>query len=319
MTAVPCEPRPLTVIDLALDQIRIDGGTQPRVEVDGTTVSQYAEAILHQGARFPPVDVFFDGTHYWLADGFHRLFAHQMLAGNEQVAGLLAQLDQDVRRIAATVHPGTQRDAVLFSVGANASHGLPRKNEDKRQAVQTLVRDVQDGCTPDLHICRTKRREEQCWNAWSDRAIARQCAVSNTMVSGIRAEFMAELGHTVNGLQYETRQFIHPKTGQPTEMNTGNIGRVTRAPHPSDMSAMPTGYQADIEDYAPTVQPSGVHPATESAIDIAVKLEILALSLKITPSTFVAALPVLMRGKVAGTFDAVLPWLKALEVPRDGH
>jgi hypothetical protein len=79
---------------------------------------------------------------------------------------------------------------------------------------------------------------------------------------------------------------------------------------------MPAGYQADVEDYAPTVQPDGVHPATERAIDIAIKAQILALSLKITPSTFRDALPPLMRDKVAATFDALSPWLKALEVTR---
>jgi len=66
----------------------------------------------------------------------------------------------------------------------------------------------------------------------------------------------------------------------------------------------------------PTAYPGGVHPATERAIEIAVKLQIVALSLKITPSTFSDALPVLMRDKVTATLDAIVPWLKALEVTR---
>jgi hypothetical protein len=110
-------------------------------------------------------------------------------------------------------------------------------------------------------------------------------------------------------------------------MDVSNIGRITPAPSPeqvaeraaeraAEVEAMPAGYQADVEDYAPTVQPDGVHPATERAIDIAIKAQILALSLKITPSTFRDALPPLMRDKVAATFDALSPWLKALEVTR---
>jgi hypothetical protein len=212
------------------------------------------------------------------------------------VVRLLEQLNQDITRIAANVHEGGQRAAVLFSVGANAAHGLPRKPEDKRQAVRTLVRDIQEGCTVDLHICRGRPRDQQCWNAWADRAIARECAVSHTMVQGVRSEFMAELERSTNqqlltgaGCQSATRTYNHPATGQPTAMNTGNIGSITQQPAPqpetgSDVEAMPTGYQADIEDYVPAVQPDGVHPATERAIDIAIKAQILALSLKITPS-----------------------------------
>jgi hypothetical protein len=65
-----------------------------------------------------------------------------------------------------------------------------------------------------------------------------------------------------------------------------------------------------------TVQPDSVHPATERAIEIAVKLQIVALSLKITPSTFADALPPLMRDKVTANLDIIFPWLKALEVIR---
>jgi hypothetical protein len=66
----------------------------------------------------------------------------------------------------------------------------------------------------------------------------------------------------------------------------------------------------------PTVQPDGVHPATERAIDIAIKAQILALALRITPTTFIDALPPLMRDKVTANLDIIFPWLKALEVIR---
>ena len=87
---------------LQLKSVRLDGGTQPRQFVNEDVVNEYSEHMLEEAA-FPPVDVFHDGANYWLVDGFHRYFATKK-------AGFLD--------IEATVHQGTRRDAVLFSIGA---------------------------------------------------------------------------------------------------------------------------------------------------------------------------------------------------------
>ena len=71
-----------------------------------------------------PVVVFHDGVDHWLADGFHRYHASRRIEALESVA---------------EVRTGTRRDAVLYSVGANASHGQRRTNADKRRAVMTLL------------------------------------------------------------------------------------------------------------------------------------------------------------------------------------
>lgn len=131
--------------------IRIDGGTQPRAKVDETVVAEYAEAI-RGGVKFPELVVFSDGADIWLADGFHRYHAYRA-AGIEDIP--------------VCIRNGTRRDAVLFSVGANAHHGLRRTNDDKRKAVQTLLADAE-------------------WAAWSDREIARQCNVHHQLVSNLR-------------------------------------------------------------------------------------------------------------------------------------
>ena len=34
---------------------------------------------MEEGAIFPPVTVFFDGEHFWLADGFHRVQAAETI------------------------------------------------------------------------------------------------------------------------------------------------------------------------------------------------------------------------------------------------
>ena len=71
-------------VSLAINLIRLDGGTQPRAEVNGPTVADYAEDML-AGASFPPVTVFYDGAHYWLADGFHRCLARKLRPGDSCV------------------------------------------------------------------------------------------------------------------------------------------------------------------------------------------------------------------------------------------
>jgi hypothetical protein len=136
---------------LNINAIRIDGGTQSRVEINNEVVSDYAEAVK-VGIEFPPIVVFHDGADHWLADGFHRYHAHKQ-AGKASIP--------------AEIRDGTVRDAILFSLGANCTHGLRRTNADKRKAVQTLLADPE-------------------WAAWSDRKIADACGVGHPFVAALR-------------------------------------------------------------------------------------------------------------------------------------
>lgn len=137
--------------------IRTDGGTQARAALNERTVAEYAERML-DGDIFPAVVVFYDGAEYWMGDGFHRLAATERA---------------ELAEIAAVVRQGTRRDAVLYAVGANASHGLPRTGADKRRAVETLLRDEE-------------------WSKWSNREVARQCGVSKGFVGDVREELTGE-------------------------------------------------------------------------------------------------------------------------------
>ena len=141
----------MTAVPLTL--IRRDGGTQPRDHISVDVAKDYAEAIA-SGDTLPPVTVFYDGAEYWLADGFHRWEAHDIL----RESGLLPRPE-----IQADVRQGTRRDAILFSVGANADHGYRRSSADKRRAVGTLLDDPE-------------------WRRWSDNDIRRHCNVSLDMV-----------------------------------------------------------------------------------------------------------------------------------------
>lgn len=150
----------MTAVNIKL--IRTDGGTQSRLEIDQTTVDDYARQI-EEGAKFPPVTVFNDGIDTYLADGFHRYFAH---------------LKADKASIDADVRQGTLRDAVLFSLAANALHGKQRTNADKRKVIMTMLDDFE-------------------WSEWADREIARHCHVDPKTVGAAR-----------NGEQPKTRKEI---------------------------------------------------------------------------------------------------------------
>lgn len=142
---------------LELSKINVEGGTQIRAAVNENTVTEYAE-LMKAGVEMPPVEVFFDGMVYWLADGFHRV-----------TAAFEAGLDT----ILANVRTGKKRDAILFACGANASHGLKRTNADKRMAVETLLNDSE-------------------WVKWSDNRIAEAVAVSVNFVGDVRRQLSSD-------------------------------------------------------------------------------------------------------------------------------
>jgi hypothetical protein len=133
---------------LKLTSVQWDMELQPRSELRNDWVEEYATDVAN-GATFPAIVVFFDGTSYWLADGFHRLLAHRC-AGFDTIKA-------DVRK-------GTRRDALLHSVSANADHGHRRTNEDKRRAIDILLHDPE-------------------WSRWSDNEIARQVGVDHKTVA----------------------------------------------------------------------------------------------------------------------------------------
>lgn len=141
----------LSISPIALADIAIDGGTQPRDRIDVNYVADLVEKIQADIDSVPPADVFFDGVKHWLADGFHRYHAHAKAK---------------IPHMLCAIRTGTVRDAILFSVGANREHGLRRTHADKTK-VMTLVRDEE-------------------WSKWSSREIADKCGVSHNFVASLR-------------------------------------------------------------------------------------------------------------------------------------
>lgn len=211
---------------LELDKIRIDGSTQSRVQLNEETVTEYAEA-MREGVNFPAITVFFDGSDYWLADGFHRWHGARK-------AGLTQILEH--------VIPGTKREAILHSLGANANHGLRRTNADKHKAVETLLADEE-------------------WSKWSDREIARACGVSHEFVRRSRPPICQPLT--------DTTERTVTRNGTTYTQNTANIGKkpnaqvnaappsapvAASAPEPVEPASAPDTEQEDTDDYAPDAE-----------------------------------------------------------------
>ena len=169
---------------IELSKIKIDGGTQAREKLDQAVVTEYAEAYK-AGATMPAITLFYDGSSYWLADGFHRYFG--------AVKAGLKQIHEEVT-------PGTQRDAVLYSLGANAKHGLRRSNADKRRAVLTMLSDAE-------------------WAGWSDNAIAKACRVDHKTVASCRSY----LGNSQDSQSPKTRTAT--RNGTTYEQDTTNVGK----------------------------------------------------------------------------------------------
>lgn len=137
---------------IELDKIKIDGGTQHR-KVDDKVRDEYAE-LIREGVDFPPVEVVYDGKHYWLWDGFHRYNAH-----------IAAEADC----IMAHITEGKKRDAIWLSFGANKDHGVRRKAKDVRGIIAKIMDDPE-------------------WNKMNDSQISDLVGITERHVRRIRSE-----------------------------------------------------------------------------------------------------------------------------------
>lgn len=194
-------------------ELRLDGGTQPREALDEESAQEYGERMVvgedaqrrarvldPQGESWPGLTVFYDGEHRWLADGFHRV-AGAKRAG---IGGFQCRVSQ-----------GTQRDAILHSLGVNATHGKRRTNADKRRAAERALRDEE-------------------WGSFSDNRLAELCKVSQPFISKLRGE-LAIRGAVVasqervgqDGVVHDvsTRQAVRESV--PREESTVNAARVS--------------------------------------------------------------------------------------------
>lgn len=140
-----------TLKEVSIKDIRIDGGTQARVDVDPHWVHGMVDNMKND-VVYDAVEARFDGTCYWLTDGFHRYHAYLQLG---------------IKNIEVLYLPGTQFDAQLDALAANDKHGKPLTRADKEKKVRMAL-------------------ENPLIEDKSDYAIAKLCKVSRSFVGAVR-------------------------------------------------------------------------------------------------------------------------------------
>jgi hypothetical protein len=190
-------PSPPELRDVPLNELALGDSTQARARLDQAVMDAYAEAI-QRGDTFPPVVLFWDGALYSVGDGHHRIGAARKVG---------------FTTITAEVRAGGQREALLYACSANARHGHPRTDADKRRAVETLLQDA-------------------VWGKWSDNHIARHCSVAVSFVGRVRRSLFPE--------NSDDDQRTYLRNGQERTMHTAGIGTRTPPTPTHGMLAQPT-------------------------------------------------------------------------------
>jgi len=193
--------------NLNINAINIGGGTQCREVIDQPLVIQYLDS-MKDGDVFPPVDTIFDGSTYWLVDGFHRYHAYKMLG--------LKVIDVNVKE-------GTLYDAQLAALEANFKHGKPLTNADKHKKV--LMALSMDG-----------------FDKKTDNQIAQICKVSASFVGAIRHPEVKEKQQE-NRQKSNTKKVQESEKFSPTKQVSNNITEIVDA-----IGNLPAGAAPDDDE-----------------------------------------------------------------------
>lgn len=147
---------------IPISSITLDHEIQSRCQIDDDVVAKYA-AAMRQGEEFPPVIVFFNGTTFWLADGFHRLRAKEAIGDLE---------------ILADVMQGNPQEAVLHAIEANLKSELKLTEADIDKNSYKLIGHPE-------------------WKFWSDKEIADLCGTNEKHIYQLREQRLIDLYNMV--------------------------------------------------------------------------------------------------------------------------
>lgn len=194
---------PSTIIRIdyvSLEDLTTDGGTQPRADLDPDVIEEYANSIKtarKEGIAAGQTEEEWENPFDKLRDEdlpqvFEDEYGELILASG--FTRFAAHKKAGVKDIYCAIRSGTLRDAILYSVGTNVSHGQRRTNKDIKRAVQMLTNDDK-------------------WSQWSDAEIARRCHVSPPTVKSYRPAAKTPVTKKIT------------RKGKETTMDTAAIGK----------------------------------------------------------------------------------------------
>lgn len=151
-----------TETEVMISDLQFDPKLQTRAKPHDVKYIMTLVGVINEGTLQAPIVVFRDPTDggMWLADGHARVEAAKSAGG---------------AMIRARVYEGGLREAFMFALGANATHGARRTNADLRHAVLTALEDSEMG-------------------NWSNVQIAQVCLCSDTFVGIVRKKMAPASG-----------------------------------------------------------------------------------------------------------------------------
>jgi ParB-like nuclease domain len=172
---------------IEIAKITADSLVQPRETLNKEKLTEYGKILLN-GEDLDPVDLYFDRSIYWLADGFHRLEVYR-LAGKTHIP--------------ATVTEGTRRDAILFGIERNAKHGLGLSLKERKNAAHRLLLDPE-------------------WSQWSNRLIGRICGLNHETISTIKKNLNSHQSIPVENPSGDFRQIQNFTNPSDSDLDSEN-------------------------------------------------------------------------------------------------
>lgn len=230
--------------DLAIKDIRVDGGTQQR-PVEDDVLSRYV-ALIKDGVEFPPVDVINDGKDDWMWNGFHRWHAYRKLGK---------------KYIPANVESGTKRDAIWLSFHANHDHGLPRQPGTAKKIILKILDDKE-------------------WAKISFGEIARWVGVTESYVRKTRDEKLLAKPEKEDEAHPRTGARIDPETDSKTQEKRSDTLKVKRGDQEYEMKNIAKGVQP-LTDSVGEIVPEKLIPVFSRINEIKILIHQLNKLLKV--------------------------------------
>jgi len=207
-----------------LNDIRIDGGTQCRVEIDQALIYHYVEK-MKEGDDFPMIEAVYDGATYWLTDGFHRYHVYKLMG---------------LKIIEIKYKPGTQQDAILAALKANTKHGKNLSIADKENKVRMAL-------------------AIEGYNKLKNSEIARICELSESFVAGVRdpakkekqkqnmANHWQKKAEKLNSDEQQNPSLTRPDSEQNTTPRENTNKNTGAEPSEEELKANEKAMQADFD------------------------------------------------------------------------